>query len=265
MFSAQVGGVYTITTSSYGQRADTFLALFDTDGTTLLVGNDDFEGTTDFSSQIVWHAPADGVYYIRVTNRAGLDGCYTDYSLWLGGDVYQLYVPLVFNEDISEPALAAGARQEGDGGSVFNVLGIITHMCSDGYEIDDTWEDAQLIESGIPQLHSFDSDPVLYAADKDFVWFEITDTDVALGKSAFFSTPVVTNTATLLEIYDETGDALGISGLGSLMWHPTAAGTYYLSVSPLSTTFGCADTVGYHLVANILETKSLYLPLTLQD
>ena len=35
-FMATSGRVYTITTSAYGQRADTFLALYDTDGETIL-------------------------------------------------------------------------------------------------------------------------------------------------------------------------------------------------------------------------------------
>jgi hypothetical protein len=50
-----------------------------------------------------------------------------------------------------------------------------------------------------------------------------------------------------------------------VLWEPPAAGIYFLSVSPLSTTFGCANTVGYHLVANIVSTKVVYLPLILPE
>ena len=81
----QTGGVYTITTDSYGQRADTFLALYDTNGETLLAANDDYRGAPDYSSQIVWQAPVSGVYYIQVTNRAGLTCCQTNYRVWVSG------------------------------------------------------------------------------------------------------------------------------------------------------------------------------------
>ena len=63
--TVETGSVYTITTDSYGQRADTFLALYDTNGATLLAANDDYQGAPDYSSQIVWQAPSSGVYYIQ--------------------------------------------------------------------------------------------------------------------------------------------------------------------------------------------------------
>ena len=85
-FTAETGGVYTITTDSYGQRADTFLALYDTNGETLLAANDDYQGAPDYSSQIVWQAPVSGVYYIHVTNRAGLTCCQTNYRVWVLGE-----------------------------------------------------------------------------------------------------------------------------------------------------------------------------------
>ena len=64
-FNVQAGGLYTITTSAWGQRADTFLALYDTDGQTLLAANDDYQEAPDYSSQIVWQAPTTGVYYLQ--------------------------------------------------------------------------------------------------------------------------------------------------------------------------------------------------------
>ena len=82
-FMVDSGGVYTITTDSYGQRADTFLALYDTNGETLLAANDDYQGAPDYSSQIVWQAPASGKYYIHVTNRADLTCCQTNYRVWV--------------------------------------------------------------------------------------------------------------------------------------------------------------------------------------
>jgi uncharacterized repeat protein (TIGR01451 family) len=92
--TTRANSVYTITTSSWGQRADTFLALFDTDGHTLLAANDDY--TTDYSSRIVWQAPANGIYYSRITNRDGVIGHNTDYDLWIEDqDPLSLYLPVV--------------------------------------------------------------------------------------------------------------------------------------------------------------------------
>ena len=51
--------------------------------------------------------------------------------------------------------------------------GVIDHACPDNHEVDDTWEQAQLLEPNMWQVHSFDSDPEYYAADKDFVWFDV--------------------------------------------------------------------------------------------
>jgi hypothetical protein len=76
-FTATAGWIYTMTTSSWGQRADTLLYLYDTDGETLLAASD------DDSTRIVWQARTAGVYYLLITNRAGLTGCETDYDLWI--------------------------------------------------------------------------------------------------------------------------------------------------------------------------------------
>ncbi|HEX9089896.1 MAG TPA: SdrD B-like domain-containing protein, partial [Anaerolineales bacterium] len=82
-FTAEARGVYTITTDSYGQRADTFLALYDRDGQTLLAANDDYLGGSDYSSQVVYETPAAGNYFINVTNRAGSTCCQTNYKVWV--------------------------------------------------------------------------------------------------------------------------------------------------------------------------------------
>ncbi len=95
-FTARANTVYTITTYSWGQRANTFLALFDTNGHTLLAANDDYEGMAGYSSRIVWLAPANGVYYVRTTNHAGLTGCHTDYDLVIEDrEPFTIYLPIV--------------------------------------------------------------------------------------------------------------------------------------------------------------------------
>jgi len=98
-FSAETNTVYTITTFSWGERADTFLALLDTDGHTLLAANDDYTGTTDHSSRIVWRVLADGVYYARITNQGGLTGDHTDYDLVIeNGELSIIYLPIVMRD-----------------------------------------------------------------------------------------------------------------------------------------------------------------------
>jgi uncharacterized repeat protein (TIGR01451 family) len=95
-FEARADIIYTITTFSWGQRADTFLALFDTNVHTRLAANDDYEGATDHSSRIIWQAPTNGVYYVRITNQGGMTGTHTDYDLLIEGtEPLTIYLPLV--------------------------------------------------------------------------------------------------------------------------------------------------------------------------
>jgi hypothetical protein len=253
-FTAQAGSVYTITTSSWGQRADTFLALFDSDARTLLAANDDYDGTTDYSSRIVWQAPANRVYYVRTTNRGGLTRCETEYEVQIDQlEMYVIYLPLMMRNH--NATVAPQLNPAGVGPT-----GVINHTCPDVYEPDDTWQQAQAIEPGTVQVHSFDSDPTYYAADKDFAWFDIKD-----QQTITFTTTPMTNTLTLLELYDEHGTALDDTGAGQLVWTAPAAGNYYLSASPRTTTFGCADAVGYNLLAEKEPIRVIYLPIVMRN
>ncbi len=257
-FTAQTGYVYTITTSSWGQRTDTYLALFDADGETLLVANDDYANATDYSSRVVWKAPAAGTYYVRITNQAGLTGCSTEYDIWIEvRETFALYLPLVARQ------YSAGTTSGLSGGTTpddisLAITGIITHTCPDEYEVDDTWQQAQPIEPGMTQAHSFDSDPAHYAADKDFVRFS-----ASAGKTITFTIPAITNTQTVLELYDEVGAALNVTGTTRLVWTPSVGGNYYLSVRPQDgiETFGCREQTGYALRLEVEKTYTLYLPL----
>jgi hypothetical protein len=269
-FAAQAGEVYTITTSSWGPRADTFLTLFDTDGRTFLMANDDSPGTTDYSSRIVWRAPTDGIYYVRTTNRAGLTGGLTDYEVWIKRrEKSKLYLPLVARNyrRVGFVYLPLVARDQGTtfvatSDAVLYPTGIISHTCPDAFEIDDTLEQARPIEAGVLQVHSFDSEPVVnYAADKDFVWF-----DLQARQTVTFAITTFTNTLTLLELYDGYGSVLNITGTTQLTWTTAAAGHYYLSISPLTTdTFGCSYEVGYNLLAEVSPVRMIYLPLIVRD
>lgn len=90
--TALQGGIYRIITSSLSLNADTYLFLYDRDGTTLLASNDDYNGT--LASQIVWTAPVDGTYYVLVRQwNPNSAGCGTGYTLGTGGN--SVYLPLI--------------------------------------------------------------------------------------------------------------------------------------------------------------------------
>jgi uncharacterized repeat protein (TIGR01451 family) len=79
-FAAEEGTHYLISTSDLGTAADTYLYLYDTDGTTLLASNDDYDGS--LASQIEWQAPSSGTYYVLTQHwNPNVGGCGTSYSL----------------------------------------------------------------------------------------------------------------------------------------------------------------------------------------
>jgi uncharacterized repeat protein (TIGR01451 family) len=114
-FTVLAGEVYTVTTSSWGLNADTFLTVVGTDGVTVLAVNDDCPGATDGSSCIVWTAPSSGVYYVRTSNRDGLSGCNTEYEVWVETrtEPVRVYLPLVmrdFTQADLPPDIRSGSR-----------------------------------------------------------------------------------------------------------------------------------------------------------
>jgi hypothetical protein len=204
---------------------------------------------------------------VRVTNRAALVGCRTTYDLRMRlYETFHLYLPIVIR-DYSTPT-AVGHQEMAPEVPNLGPTGIISHTCPDEYEVDDTWEQAGAIMRAV-QIHSFDSDPAMFAADKDFVWFDITD-----GSTITFTTAQFTDTQAallpdmiLLELYDEYGTALGRVGTGELVWSNATAGHYILGVSPLTTTFGCTTTAGYRLRLEMqlkLE-EDLFIPLVMRS
>ena len=134
--------------------------------------------------------------------------------------------------------------------------GVISHMCPDAYELDDSWELAQPILPNVLQVHSFDSNPAFYAADKDVVYFSMHQGDVVT-----FTVVTLTNTYTLLELYDKYGNALNVTGTTQLVWEAPAPGTYILSVSPQTQNYGCVDTSGYELLMELHQPIRFVIPL----
>ena len=93
-FDAQAGTTYDLHTSDLGSSADTYLYLYDTDGSTLLASNDDYSGT--LASRIQWRAPADGTYYAAVQHwNPNQGGCGTSYDLGLTHISYVYYLPVI--------------------------------------------------------------------------------------------------------------------------------------------------------------------------
>lgn len=91
-FTAVKDQLYTLTTSALGSNADTYLYLYDQDGTTLLASNDDYNGS--LASRIKWIAPADGVYYILIKQwNPNSGGCGTSYTFSFGGNL--IYLPII--------------------------------------------------------------------------------------------------------------------------------------------------------------------------
>ena len=151
--------------------------------------------------------------------------------------------------------------------------GVIAHSCPDGNEIDDTWRLAKPVAPGVEQIHSFDSNPYLNAADKDFLWFNVNSLDVYT-----FTLTSVTNTSAVMELYNSQGNVLDLKDDQQLVWswEDGELGRYYLSVSPApgSMNYGCPqppeqsgepDQVGYTLLAEVDLGSTLYLPVIVKS
>ena len=270
-------GQETSTICPYDASGCGFITTADASGK-LIAANDDYEGAEDYSSQIVWRAMVNGVYYLHTENRAGLYGCQTDYEVWIEQlEGFLLFLPVIAQDYgapavveqhlppiATEPDLDLATTAPGPQ-VVVSPSGVITHTCKDDYEIDDTWWQSKPIEDGAVQVHSFDSDPLRYAADKDWMWF-----DIQSGRTITFTLPSITNTQTLLELYHDPEDApVAKTTDPSLVWTAPYGGRYYLSVSPshdpTQVSFGCADEVGYKLLAEVEPRWYLYLPVVIRQ
>jgi len=95
-FTASAGDTYVIETLNLSSAADTYLYLYDSDGSTLLAANDDYGGS--LASRIEWEAPATGTYYVLVKHwNPNVGGCGTIYGLSVSKG-NQTYLPLVLRD-----------------------------------------------------------------------------------------------------------------------------------------------------------------------
>lgn len=92
-FNAVANKMYTIRTSQLISPMDTFITLYDEDGTTVIKKDDNNGGGA--SSMIIWRAPADGTYYVKV-EHASLDIGIYQLTVGLTQEWEIIYAPLNF-------------------------------------------------------------------------------------------------------------------------------------------------------------------------
>jgi uncharacterized protein YneR len=93
-FWARAGKRYILETGSLGFTTDTVLTLYDSDGTTVLVENDDIAYPDNLASRVEWKAQRDGWLYARVRHWNGrIAGNAVTYTLRLE-EGYRVYLPL---------------------------------------------------------------------------------------------------------------------------------------------------------------------------
>ncbi|SVA33770.1 uncharacterized protein METZ01_LOCUS86624, partial [marine metagenome] len=108
-FNATSGTEYLIKTRDLDNGADTFLQVYDTDGTTLLSTNDD-ESSDSVASAIQFTASADATYYVRTNRSADAIpiGEYGDFDL----TIYDINHPVITTLSPSSGSVNGGYQVE---------------------------------------------------------------------------------------------------------------------------------------------------------
>lgn len=109
-FTVTAGSAYTITTSNLGSNNDTYLYLYNTNGTDIL--DQDNDSGPGLGSQIVWTAPSNGTYYVKALHRDNKGDC-TEYE-------YDLAVVSDSSSKSQEVFLPVITRTSSDGGGLVN-------------------------------------------------------------------------------------------------------------------------------------------------
>ena len=118
-FTAEANRVYRITTLALQGRADTMLSLFDQDGTTRLMDDND-SGPEARADQITFTAPTSGTYYVLVQPADPSQfGAYTGYSVAVFQDAKPPVVSAMVPVDGAQlttvtPSLSATLRDDAD-------------------------------------------------------------------------------------------------------------------------------------------------------
>ncbi len=151
--------------------------------------------------------------------------------------------------------------------------GVIVHVCPDGYETDDSWGAAKVIQAGSPQPHNFDGNTNLGVPDKDWVKFPVVRT----GVYTLTTSDLGPLADTVIELYDgnnqfvKSNDDYTTTHASQIVWTAplTASGWYYLEVynnptSPANPT-NCSTVISYTLTLQSKEPWFVFLPLTLKN
>ena len=196
-FSAEAGKTYVLRTTNLAFAADTLLQLYDSDKTTLIHENDDFNYVS--ASRIVWEATRTDTYYARIRHvNPVANGPNTSYDF-------------VIQEGVCTPdPLDSG---NGDNGPA---------------------DAAVAVTNGMSQTHNFCADPLsLNIGDQDWVALDA----VAGGNYQVVATGLGPNSDPVLELYGSDGstrllsnDDIGAGRSAQLHFTPTVPGAYYVRV-----------------------------------
>lgn len=217
-FSASAGKIYVIQTSNLGADGDTELVLYDQNGATELIRNDDFGYGR--ASRIVWQAPGAGVYFVRVRHHnPTASGAGTQYDL------------AVLEGFCVPDAAEAGTADNGPG-------------------------DAAVLGAGAaPQPHNFCADPLRTdLGDQDWLRFAA----VAGGSYQIRTEALGANADTVLELMGGDGatvlqksDDFGRGLSANLHYTATVPGTYFVRATQFNSTLnGYGTNYQIKLLAN---------------
>ncbi len=200
-FNAVAGNAYIFETSNLGDRADTVLDLLNPGGTQVIATDDD--GGAGLASRLVWTAPANATYFLRVRG----------FSQWIGG---------------TDTGYSLSLATEG------------TASESDAYEPDNTAATASPINNAdAAQEHNFhvagDQDWVVFDATAGTEYTIFTS---QLATRADTVLELYDDSGTSLLAYNDD-----YAGLASrIVWTATDAGSYRLKVRHYSSNTAGANT-----------------------
>ena len=94
-FVAVADTQYLIETTNLGVNNDTFIELYDSDMNLLM---DDADSGSGSASKILWTAPTDGTYYVKVDDSAGSYGVGTQYDIHIYEPFFS-YMPIILSDN----------------------------------------------------------------------------------------------------------------------------------------------------------------------
>ncbi len=219
-FTATVGTVYQIETLNLAETTDTYIELYDTNGSTLLAADDD-SGGEPRASRILYQFSAPGTYYVKARQFVSSQGD--------PDRTYDLRITQLAPTPTSTPTTT---------GTATNTPTPIP--CTDIYEPDNTPAQATLFTIGSTQSHAFcvpgDEDWVRFTATAGLV-YQIETLNLAATTDTYIEL-YDTNGSTLLAADDDSGSEPRAS---LIMYQPSSTGTYYVKARQFVSSQGDPD------------------------